>query len=407
MSRPADADETVLRTLAVAMALQFAIGGAVNPFITVFFQDRGLDYTQISNIYLAGSSTLAIFPFLWGMWADRSLALDRVFTVMNGLALASLMAMAAQSTYTGLLLAFTGYVASFNPTLMLINPLCFHHLHHPRRQFGLLRSWGSLGWIVPSLPIYGWMIWTGRTDLNFVPYVGMVLAAAMMVFTFKLPHTPPGAAHAGPEGLNGHAHGYLPAMKKLFRDGNYVVLLAAYFLVGGSFSLLVFFSPARLVDLGMDRAWIGPVQCLGVMMEVVLFRWRSLFVHRLSYFSTILIGCLALVLRQVLFAWVDNLWILTMSYLLAGMVIVFFHIGVSVLVNSIAGRQVRSTAQTLMLLCGSSLGPMFSNGTAGFLTKHFGQNLKPVFLFSAVLAVLASALILWRGPRLDPGLEKG
>jgi NHS family xanthosine MFS transporter len=234
-----------------------------------------------------------------------------------------------------------------------------------------------------------------------VLYLGMALAAAMCVYSFWLPHTPPGTAHAGPGLPRGGA--YRAAVQKLFRNGNYVVLLASFFLISGSFSILIFFSPVRLVELGLDRAWVGPVQCVGVLLEIVLFRWRTLFVHRLSYATTLLIGCAALVARQLLFAFSGNLWVLTASYLLAGMVIVFFHIGVSVLVNTIAAREVRSTAQTLLVLFGSGMGPMFSNAVASWLTHRYNQSLVPVFLFSASLAGVACLLILVRGAKLDRG----
>jgi hypothetical protein len=136
-------------------------------------------------------------------------------------------------------------------------------------------------------------------------------------------------------------------------------------------------------------------------VEIVLFRWRSLAVHKLNYSTLIGIGCLCLVLRQALMATVDNLWILAASYSLAGMAIVFYHINASVLVNTIAGREVRSTAQTLLVLFGSGLGPVVSNYAAGQLTGPGDDNLRPVFWLATALAGLAALLIFWRGSRLD------
>src|SRR5258708_26503049 len=53
--------------LCAAMALQFAVGGAVIPFVTLLLRDRGLDFSHISQIFLASSGTLLVFPFLWGL----------------------------------------------------------------------------------------------------------------------------------------------------------------------------------------------------------------------------------------------------------------------------------------------------------------------------------------------------
>jgi hypothetical protein len=236
-------------------------------------------------------------------------------------------------------------------------------------------------------------------DLTFALILAMALCLAMAAFAFKLPHTPTGAADIG---LGTEPRlGYWPAVKRLFHNANYVVILVAFFLVVASFSLYIFYSPPRLEELGMPRAWIGPVQCVGVILEIILFRWRSLFLHRLSYATTLTIGCLALALRHALFAWSDQLWVLAASYFLVGVVIVFFHIGASLLVNAIAGPEVRSTAQTLLLLCGSGLGPVFSNAVAARLTAGSSDDLQPIFWFGAALAVLAAVLILSRGSKLD------
>jgi MFS family permease len=158
----------------------------------------------------------------------------------------------------------------------------------------------------------------------------------------------------------------------------------------------MFYSPPFLEDLGVPRVWIGPAHCLGLSLEVVLFRWKPGFVRSWSYPTTIMVGCLALVLRHLLFTLSHNPWLLCASYLLAGVVIVFYHIGISILVNTLAGAEVRATAQTLLVFFGSGLGPMLANWVAGHVATRFHGDLRPVFLFAAVLGALAGLLIFSR-----------
>ena len=396
--------KAILRSLAVAMAMQFAVGGSVMPFLGIYFEDRGLALSEISVVFAGGSAMLLVFPFLWGMLADRFIPLNRMFTCLNLLTFLALMVIATQGGFWGLMLGTMGLYACFNPTLILINPLCFQNLDKPREQFGLLRAWGSLGWMIPSLPIGVVLAMrdpeqAGSSSVEFAMWLGMGLSLAMAVMSFWLPHSEPGAGGKPSEGTT--RVGYWTAMKRLLGNPSYVTVLAAFFLMAGSFSIFVLYSPLHLVRLGMDRAWIGPVQCVGVLLEVILFRWRTLFVHRWSYATTICMGCLCLILRQVLFATVDNLWVLTSTYLLAGMVIVFFHIGASVLANALAGPEVRSTAQTLLVLCGPGLGPLFANVVVNAMTRGDRDDLTGVFLFAAGLAAVAGCLIVWRGRRLD------
>ncbi|MHC1765536.1 MAG: MFS transporter [Verrucomicrobiia bacterium] len=385
--------------LCAGMAAQFAAGGAVVPFVTLYLRDRGLDLGQISLIFVASSATLLVFPLLWGMLADRVIPLNRLFAFLNAGACVALLALALGRTYPALLLAYTCYFACFNPTLYLMNALGFHHLSDPREQFGRLRAWGSLGWIIPFLPIALWLRLSGGRDLEFVLYVGMGCSLVMVALTFWLPHTPPGARASAANQKAGSAYG--PAIRRLLRDPDYLVVLVSMFLIAGSFSLLTYYSPALLEDSGIARVWIGPVQAIAVVSEIVLFQWQPHLLKRWNYAAVIIAGCVALSLRHLVFGMAESAWVLCASYVLAGVVIVFYHQGVSILVNTIAAKEIRATAQTLLLLVGQGMGPLFANLLTGKLATQTADNLRPVFFFAAVLAGLAGVVLAIRGRRLN------
>lgn len=373
------------------MLLQFAVGGAVIPFLTILLRDRGLDFSQISRIFLVSSATLLVCPVLWGMVADRYLPLNRLFSVLNGMAAAALFGLAGQTSFIGLMVAVAAFYACFHPTLTLINTLCFHHLEDPQAQFARLRAWGSAGWIVPSLPVSVWIACGLSGNFDFVIVLGIGFSLAMALAALMLPHTPAGAAPVAPGGIP--LIGYWPATRRLLGNSNYLTIIGAFFLMSASFSLMIFYSPPFLEDRGVSREWIGPIQSIGVVLEIVMFPFLPRYVQRRGYVSAVLIGCACLLLRHLVYVYSDNAWVLSASYLLAGMVIVFFHIGCSILANAIAGREVKATAQTLLVLFGSGLGPMFANGAAGPLSKHFENDLRPVFAMAAVLAAMAFGLV--------------
>jgi hypothetical protein len=269
-----------------------------------------------------------------------------------------------------------------------VNAIALRHLRDPQRQFAKLRAWGSAGWIAPSLPVFAWLVIRGNGQLDFI--IGLTLAAAfgMVVTAFYLPHTPPGAArHLTP------SIGYWKALRKLLGNTTYRVVIVSYLLVSASFAVQAFYSPPRLEDLGMPRPWIGMVQSAGVLWEIVLFMGRGAIVTRLGYGGSILIGCLVLLVRQLVFVWVDNLWVLAASYLLVGTTIVLYHIGVSLVVEAVAGPEVKSTAQTVLTLCSSGLGPILANAGVAQLMAGPGAELTEVFLFSAGLTALACVLL--------------
>ncbi len=393
------------RSLRWAMLMQYATCGAVIPFVSMWLVDRGLSYHQISHIIMTSAAVLLVAPFFWGMVADRFVPLDRVLMLVNVLGAMALAVLAQQHQFQGLLVAYVAYTAFIFPTFHLINALGFHHLASPESSFSGLRAWGSVGWIIPFLPISVWTATRPEAGLNFILYLGMGLGLGMAALGWFLPHTPCGARKR-PAAV-GQAPAYLVAVRELLSNPNYLVVLLSMFLLSGSFSLVTFYSPPFLEQLGMPRPWIGPAQAIGVVFEVWLFQHQPGLIRRLNLVRTVVLGCLALVIRNLMFSVLSDLWLLAFSYLLAGAFVVLYHIGASMLVNRLATDAVRASAQTMMGICSMGLGPMFANWMAGRLAAMSGNNLRPVFLFATFLAMLATLLIVAANKPLRRVLARG
>jgi sugar phosphate permease len=138
-----------------------------------------------------------------------------------------------------------------------------------------------------------------------------------------------------------------------------------------------------------------------VVFEIFLFQMQPAMLRRWNYTVILLLGCGALVLRHVLYATVREPWTLSISYLCAGVVIVCFHMGVSLLVNRMARIETRATAQTMLSLFGQGLGPTFANYVSGVIAERSGDRLEPVFWFAALWGAIAAALVLWRSRKLN------
>jgi predicted MFS family arabinose efflux permease len=385
------------------MILQYAVGGAMIPFITVLLRDRGLNVSEISQILAANSAALIFAPFLWGMIADRFIPLNRLFAVMNTLAAVALGLFAEFHDFWGSLLTFTVFFGCFQPAPTLVNALCFRHLENPVEEFAPLRAWGSLGWILPSLPIFLYLACFPVNNFEFIIYLAIGLCLLMALASFWLPHTPPGSAQRT-EGTRRRLT-YFQALRLLTHNPGYLVVLASYFLVSASFCIQSYYSPPRLTDLGLSRAWIGPAQSAGVIVEILCFYYRKAILRRTGYAGSVLAGSFMLFLRQLLFASVDSLPWLCVSYVLVGMTVVFYYIGVSILIDALAVEEVKATAQSLLLLCSSGLGPAFANWAVHRIVHGISGELKTVFWFSTLLAG-AAMMVLWLGRRMIMPKEK-
>lgn len=383
--------------LALGLALQFAIGGAFLPFMFLHFLDSGLSYPEIGRIYVGIAITNTTMPIVWGMVADRLVPVNRLIVALHVLGGLSMLLLTVVDSFPGILLATVLWFGFSGSTNALFNALCYHNLSSPRAEFGRLRLWGSVGWMLPSVPIWWWLSRSGSGDLFSALYLAAALEGLFVFLALVLPHTPP-RAQVG----KGHGAGLVAAhgvgtfrrslSRLLFRPG-YLVLLLIVFLMFWSLSIVFSYSPDHLERSGVARAWIGPIQCLAPLVEVPLFLGLPAVLRRLGFHGTIAVGALAIVARQLVFATSDEPLLLTGTYALVGVGVVYYLITVSLLVDDMAEPGVRATAQTLVLFAGQGLGTMIGQLCSGWLADRYAPELGPVFAVGGAVAAVAILLL--------------
>ncbi len=385
------------------MAVQFAVGGAFLPFVTLFLRDRGLSYEEIGWVNVLSATMSAIVPFLWGWVADRWVAVDRLLVLLHFGGAAALAALGRQQSLLGFLSWNAILFALYPPTTPLLSALAYHHFSSPDRQFSRLRLWGSIGWILPSLPISLWIAGRGdvsaaltdRIDFGFTFDVAAGIEVALALLALFLPRTPPAArgGHASSRDSATDDLAYGPALRRLLARRGFLRVLVAVVLLQAAFAILFYYSPPFIEQAGFAREWLAPVQSLGVVCEVPLLLTLAWAVRRFGYRGTLIIGGLSLLFRHALFAGNAPGWVLLASYVFAGMSVVYYLTAASLTVNALAERPVRATAQTILTLAGPGIGQIVGHVAAGTIAHRSGWGLQGVFVFAAV-ASLAGIVIL-------------
>ncbi len=140
--------------LSVMMFLQYAIWGAWLPLLWPFLNGhRSFSAAEIGDMFAAGAIGAIVAPFIAGQVADRYFNTEKFLGISHlvGAGLVWFLASAdSYGTFLGLSLA---YSFVYSPTLPLTNSLAFHHLEDRDRDFGRVRVWGTIGWIVAGLLI--------------------------------------------------------------------------------------------------------------------------------------------------------------------------------------------------------------------------------------------------------------
>jgi nucleoside transporter len=280
------------------------------------------------------------------------------------------------------------------PTLALVNAISFRQLDDPAKRFGLIRFWGTVGWIVAGLLIsYGfdWDAQTGLLGNTFT--MAAVASLALGIFSFTLPATPPQKGRTG-GGLR-DALG-LDALA-LLRDRNFLVFFAASILI--CIPLAFYYQHANqfLTEIQVPNA--AGIQTLGQVSELAFMLLVPFFLKRFGMKLTLLIGMLAWATRYVLFAYGNAgelAFMLLVGIALHGVCYDFFFVSGQVFTDSKAGPRYKSAAQGLITLATYGVGMLFGFWIAGELTNAFaldaGHDWRSIWLYPAAFAALVAVL---------------
>src|SRR5262245_7810046 len=137
------------------MCLRYAVPGALLPLFSVRLRELGFTPVQIGVAFAAQALPALIAPFFAGQAADRWWPAERCLAVASFLAGILLWVQAELTSPWSVCLVTLGCWLLLTPSITLGSAVCFAHLRSPTRQFGPVRMWGTVGWMVS-----GWLLGT-------------------------------------------------------------------------------------------------------------------------------------------------------------------------------------------------------------------------------------------------------
>lgn len=197
---------SLVRTrLSVMMLLQYAIWGAWLPILYPFLLGhRGFSLDEVGAILAGGAAGAIIGPFIAGQLADRYFATQLFLGISHLIGAGLVWFLASVDSFWIFFSISVIYGIVYAPTLALTNSISFHHLPDRDKDFGKVRVWGTVGWILAGIAIGQWLLLhhtpEGATEIVEAAQnqgradafkLSAILGIIMGVYCFTLPHTPP------------------------------------------------------------------------------------------------------------------------------------------------------------------------------------------------------------------------
>ncbi len=389
------------KKLFIMMVLEFFIWGAWLPLIWGYMGKDGLNFTDMQITWVGSAFAIAsvVGIFFSNQFADRNFAAEKFMAfshLVGGLAILGMFWATDFTTFFSLMLVHS---LLYVPTISVSNSIAFTHLKDARKEFGLVRMGGTIGWILAAWPLY--FVLQGKTGADAVAasrnifLISGVSSLVLAAFSLALPHTPAKPAVAGEGGF-----AWVKAAKFLSKPYLLILFIVTFIdatIHNGYFLMAGNFLGSNVV--GIKPEWIMPVMSIGQIAEIATMAVLGWFLSKMGWKTTMILGILGHAARFAVFAFMpENQTMIILVQVLHGICYAFFFATLYIFIDAAFPKDVRSSAQGLFNLLVLGLGDLaakwFFIPLQGKLTVDGVVNYKELFLWPTGLSLAAAVLLL-------------
>lgn len=378
------------------LAMFGALGVHFNYF-AIYFKDLGFNDVQIGIIHaVIPLVSIVVAPF-WGAFADSQSDPRKLLRALLLIGPLSYIILLVGNQFI-LCLFLSALLAIFYlPIIPIQDGLALRATHLYGGDYGRIRIWGSMGFVIPALflplvwghPIMGDIHW-------FIPgvvFAGYSLAAWLLAFRF--PAVPPE-----------RKHGFTLKGFQLLKEKNFLVLMVCAFLARWASTPLEAYQGIFFQQKGIRVEYLALFVSLGPLSEVVTIFYSQRWVTRYRAYPLMALSLVALVVRLLVTGHSESLTVLCVIQLSHSLTFGLQYMVTILVVNQLAGDSIRSSAQTITVIFSNYLAKLAGFVFSGYFSTSWGYS--GLFQISAGIAIVSLAiwLLLYRDTR-DTILEGG
>ncbi|GAB4196780.1 MAG: major facilitator superfamily domain-containing protein 6 [Wenzhouxiangellaceae bacterium] len=363
------------RPLAGYYFTYYAVLGLFSPYFSLYLDELRLSPVTISSLMSIWFASRLFFPNWWAWKVDASAhptAWLRWGCVAAGLSMALLLLPVSVPL---LAIALAGFSLLFNAMLPQFETITFSHLGPRGADYGRIRLWGSLGFVIMAVlggPLFSLL------SLHWLPVAMAVLIAVTAITAWQTDYGPwHGERGAAP---------WREVMTQLRQRPVIAFLLAALLMHMAHGPYYVFYS-LHLEAAGYSRDAIGSLWALGVVAEILLFYYARPLLLRVSAARLAQFCLLLAALRWWLIATqADSVLWMTLAQTGHAATFAAFHLAAMQLINRFFPHRLLIHGQGLLYGFSAGLGGLAGGLGSGWIWQWGGG--QATFLFAAGAAVL-------------------
>ncbi len=387
--------------LAVMMFMQFFIIGATMPIMSLYLKGQlGFSGVQAGLVLSMYAISAFIAPLVGAFIADRFMTAERMLSMCHFFAGCFMLVLSYQHSFGAVLAVYLFYVLSIGSTTALTNAVAFHHTPEAKSNFGGVRVWGTIGWVVVAWFAFFWLGGTGDgKEVSRLPDMLKLSAISSFVFSAYALTLPRSFA------LTHKPKSVIPV--ESFR----VLIQPKILLVGGLAFLLAvcnkyyyFGMGPFLTQLGVSERAIMPFMSIGQTAEIFAMFALGMFLRRYGFKAVMTAGIIAQSWRFVAFAFFGSPAVLASGIVCHGINFAFFMTAALIFVDGRCDKASRTGVHQLIAILNGGLGSIVGNMLAGKAADHFTDvsgmiNFKAYWSIPLVITIVCLVIALVFVPR--------
>lgn len=377
---------TPVRRISAFFATYFAYVGLFAPFLSLWLNGRGFSPSEIGVLISPMQWTRVIGPPAWGYLADHAPP-DRVPRIIQWSAFGALISggfLLLDLPFWwlfGVLFVMALFLSGHVP---ITESLAMQESRGDLGQYGRMRVWGSLGFVVAVLLGGIWFDWVGMEALPLT-LMALLLVAGIVAFWLPAREVHELAPQAG---------AFSQALKEP-RVRRF--LLASCFMLLAHAPLYTLFS-LWLEQQGYSRTEIGVLWTVGVLAEIAFFRVQRPLFDRLGVVLSWRVSYAVAALRFALLALSGgNLWVILITQLMHAITFGAHHSASMSLVREWFPRQAQARGQALYTMSSYGVGGSLGGIAAGWVFEWVSP--EATFFMAAGFALMGLVLASMGGDR--------
>ncbi|KRG70643.1 MFS transporter [Pseudoxanthomonas dokdonensis] len=287
MTTPARDTVPVLR-LSSFYLFYYAALGAFTPYWSLFLSARGLSITAISVMMSLWYATRVVAPTAWTSLAAAAPQPIRWLRIGCALSLLSFCAFLLPLSQAWMYPAMVVFCFFYNAVMPQFEAITLTHLGKDSHRYGLIRVWGSLGFIAVVV-LFGWLLEGngGSSHALLLPWLMLPLFVLMLASAFSNHYARDiGKADDGD-------HGFW----RIVRRPAVLAFFLAAFMEQLSFGPYYTFFSVYMDHHGYRTSLLGLLWTVGVVFEVGVFFVIGRFFRRYDASWMVLIALLSSTVR--------------------------------------------------------------------------------------------------------------